>query len=124
VFTFSRLAETIVRSDQPNFRLTTAYSGRTCGRSPLGQPWTITTRSGSGRSVKHRIDLRKTATVFVTTAKVSGVGSGTAIHKLVPHIGAFPLMEAQVDSTGVWSSNSGGLYVPVTVTKLPAGKSC
>ena len=29
-----------------------------------------------------------------------------------------------VDSTGVWSSNAGGRVVPVTVTRLPAGKRC
>lgn len=124
LFTFKGLTETIIRSDQPNFHLTTSYTGRTCGRSLLGQPWTVTAQSGKGRQVTYRIDLAKKKIVFVTSAKVKGVGSGTAIHKLAPYIGAFPTMEAQVDSTGVWSSNSGGRTVPVSVTKLPAGKAC
>ena len=124
VFTFNGLTETIIRSDQPKFRLTTTYTGRTCGRSLVGQPWTVTTRSGTAaRPVVHRIDLAKRKIVFVTTAKVKGTGSGTAIHKLVATVGAFPTMEAQVDSTGVWSSNAGGRVVPVSVTKL-SGKHC
>ena len=114
----------IIRSDQPKFRLTTGYTGRTCGRSLLGQPWTVVTRSGEGRPVTRRIDLAKTKIVFTTSATVNGVGSGTAIHKLAPSKGAFPVMEALVDSTGVWSSNAGGRTVAISVTKLPAGKAC
>jgi hypothetical protein len=123
VFSFRGLRETIVRSDQPKFHLTTHYTGRTCGRTLLGQPWTIVTQSGSGRPVSHKVDLAKANIVFTTFAKVK-VGSGSAIHKLGPQPGAFPLMEALVDSTGVWSSDAGGQTVPVSVTKLAAGKSC
>jgi hypothetical protein len=124
VFSFKGLKETIVRSDDPTFKLTTRYTGRTCGRTLLGQPWTITTQSGKDPPVKHTVDLAKRNDVFTTSATVKGGGSGTAIHKLGPQPGAFPKMEALVDSTGVWSSDAGGQTVPVSVTKLPAGKSC
>ncbi len=124
VFSFTGLQETIVRSDDPSFKLTTHYTGTTCGRTMLGQPWKITTRSGSDPPVKHTVDLRRRNDVFTTVAKVEGVGSGTAIHKLGPQPGAFPAMQALVDSTGVWSSDAGGQTVPVSVTRLPAGKSC
>jgi hypothetical protein len=124
VFSFKGLQETIVRSDDPSFKLTTHYTGATCGRTMLGQPWRITTQSGSDPPVTHTVDLRKRNDVFTTVAKVKGVGSGTAIHKLGPQPGAFPAMQALVDSTGVWSSNAGGQTVPVSVTSLPAGKSC
>ncbi len=124
VFGFTGLKETIVRSDDPTYKLTTRYTGTTCGRTMLGQPWKITTQSGTDPPVKHTVDLAKTNEVFTSYATVSGVGSGTAIHKLGPQPGAFPAMQALVDSTGVWSSDAGGQTVLVSVTKLPAGKSC
>jgi hypothetical protein len=124
LFSFSGLRETIVRSDDPGYKLTTHYTGTTCGRTLLGQPWTITTQSGSDPPVTHTVDLAATDEVFTTYATVSGVGSGTAIHKLGLQPGAFPAMQALVDSTGVWSSDAGGQTVPVSVTKIPAGKSC
>ncbi len=124
VFSFKGLKETTVRSDQPGFRLTTHYTGTTCGRTMLGQPWKITTQSGSDPPVRHTVDLAKTNEVFTSYATVNGVGSGTAIHKLGPQPGAFPGMQALVDSTGVWSSDAGGQTVQVSVTKLPAGKTC
>jgi hypothetical protein len=124
MFSFKGLKETIVRSDKPSFKLTTRYTGSTCGRTLLGQPWKITTRSGTDPPVKHTVDLAKTNQVFTTYPTVNDGGSGTAIHKLAPQPGALPLMEALVDSTGVWSSDAGGQTVPVSVTKLPAGKSC
>jgi hypothetical protein len=62
--------------------------------------------------------------IFTDSATVNGF-TGTAIHKLYLVPGAFPGMQAIVDSTGVWSSDlGGGITVPVSVTRLPAGKSC
>ena len=124
VFSFKGLQETTVRSDDPAYKLTTHYTGTTCGPTLLGQPWKITTQSGKGSPVKHTVDLAKTNEVFTTYPTVNDGGSGTAIHKLGLQPGALPLMEALVDSTGVWSSDAGGQTVPVSVTKLPAGKSC
>jgi hypothetical protein len=74
--------------------------------------------------VTRTIDFRKTRVIFTDSATVNGF-TGTAIHKLYLVPGAFPGMQAIVDSTGVWSSDlGGGITVPVSVTRLPAGKSC
>jgi hypothetical protein len=124
VFSFKGLHETTVRSDDPGFKLATSYSGTTCGRTLLGQPWKITARSGSNPPTIYSVDLATSNIVFTTYATVDGKDAGSAIHKLGPQPGAFPGMEALVDSTGVWSSDAGGQTVPVSVTKLPAGKSC
>jgi hypothetical protein len=124
VFAFKGLRETIIRSDDNGYHLTTHYSGKTCGRTPLGQPWRITAQSGSGPPRTYTVDLAKSNIVFTTHATVAGKDAGSAIHKIAPQPGAFPLMEALVDSTGVWSSDAGGQTVPVSVTKLTAGKSC
>ena len=124
VFTFKGAKETTIRSDDANFRKTTTYSGRTCGRTLVGQPWKITSKSNNDPPVTRTIDFRKTREIFTDSATVDGY-TGTAIHKLYPVPGAFPGMQAIVDSTGVWSSDlGGGVTVPVSVTKLPAGKRC
>ena len=123
VFTFSELKETVERADDATYRLTTVYSGRTCGRTIEGQPWKITYRSGNKGPTTKTLDLRKKNVVYVTSGKIKGV-YGTAIHKLAPLVGAFPQMEVLVDSTGGWRSNAGGLVVPVKISKLPAGKRC
>jgi len=123
VFTFSGLKETVERADDPTYHLTTIYTGRTCGRTIEGQAWRITYRSGNNGPVTKTLNLRKKNVVYTTKGKIKGV-YGTAIHKLAPLVGAFPQMEVLVDSTGGWRSNAGGLVVPVTVSKLPAGKHC
>jgi hypothetical protein len=123
VFTFSGLKETVERADDPTYHLTTIYSGRTCGRTPEGQPWKITYRSGNKGPVTKTLNLQRKNVVYVTSGKIKGI-YGTAIHKLAPLVGAFPQMEVLVDSTGGWRSNAGGLVVPVLVSKLPPGKHC
>ena len=123
VFTFTNLKETVERADDPTYRLTTIYSGRTCGPTAEGQPWRITYRSGNKGPVTKTLDLRKKNVVYVTSGKIKGI-YGTAIHKLAPLVGAFPQMETLVDSTGGWRSNAGGLIVRILVSKLPAGKHC
>jgi len=120
LFTFSGLSETVYRADQPNYRLTTTYSGRTCGRTLEGQSWTVTAKSTSGKKLTKRINFEKSNVVYVTSGKING-SPGTAIHKLAPLAGAFPQMEVLVDSTGGWSSNAGARIVPVTIAK---GKGC
>jgi hypothetical protein len=117
VFSFKGLKETTIRADEPTFRKTTTYSGRSCGRTLLGQPWKITTKSDNGAPVTRTINLAKTNVVFVDTATVNGA-TRTAIHKLLPQVGALPGMQ-------VWSSDQGGgATVSVGVTKLPPGKHC
>ena len=124
VFTFKGAKETTIRSDDSSFHKTTTYSGRTCGRTLVGQPWKITSKSNNDPPVTRTIDFRKTRVIFTDSATVNG-STGTAIHKLYLVPGAFPGMQAIVDSTGVWSSDlGGGITVPVSVTRLPAGKSC
>jgi len=123
VFTFSGLSETVYRADQPNYRLVTTYSGRTCGRTLNGQPWTVTAKSSAGKKLTKRMNFAKSNVVYTTSGKING-SVGTAIHKLAPLAGAFPQMEVLVDSTGGWSSNSGSRIVPVTVTRLASGKTC
>lgn len=123
VFTFSGLNETVYRADKASYRLVTSYSGRTCGRTLLGQPWRITYRSGGSKPVTRTMNFDKSNIVFRTKGKING-GVGEAIHKLAPITGAFPQMEALVDSTGGWSSNSGGRFVQVLVSRLPAGRHC
>jgi hypothetical protein len=124
VFSFKGLKETTIRTDEPSYHKTTSYSGRSCGRTLLGQPWKITTKSDNAAPVTRTINLAKTKVVFVDTATVNGA-TGTAIHKLLPQVGALPGMQVVVDATGVWSSNlGGGVTVPVSVTKLPPGKHC
>jgi hypothetical protein len=124
VFTFKGAKETTTRSDDSSFHKTTTYYGRTCGRTLVGQPWKITSKSNNDPPVTRTIDFRKTRVIFTDSATVNG-STGTAIHKLYLVPGAFPGMQAIVDSTGVWSSDlGGGITVPVSVTRLPAGKSC
>jgi hypothetical protein len=122
-FTFSGLQETLSRSDDPNYRLTTNYSGRTCGRTLTGQAWRVTYQSGSSRPVATTIDLRKRNIVFVTRAKIKRLPS-VAVHKLGVQEGAFPVMDVLVEATGGWRSNSGALSVPVKIAKLAPGKRC
>ena len=124
VFTFKGAKETTIRSDDPSFHKTTTYSGRTCGRTPFTQAWKITSKSNNAPPVTRTIDLAKTRVIFTDSATGDGA-TGTAIHKLYLLPGVFPGIQAIVDSTGVWSSDLGsGITVPLTVTKLAAGKRC
>jgi hypothetical protein len=116
LFTFTGLTETVYRADQPNYRLTTTYSGHTCGRTLEGQQWTVTAKSTAGKKLTKRMNFRKSPVVYVTAGKING-SVGTAIHKLAPLAGAFPQMEVLVDSTGGWSSNAGARIVPVAIAK-------
>jgi hypothetical protein len=116
LFSFTGLSETVYRADQPNYRLTTTYSGHTCGRTLEGQLWTVTAKSTAGKKLTKRMNFKKSPVVYVTSGTING-STGTAIHKLAPLAGAFPQMEVLVDSTGGWSSNAGARIVPVTISK-------
>jgi hypothetical protein len=54
VFTFKGAKETTIRSDDSSFHKTTTYYGRTCGRTLVGQPWKITSKSNNDHPSRAR----------------------------------------------------------------------